>query len=70
MSWKVIKINRSINNIDLIHNEFCNEIGKARGEAIKLNSSITNIDLSWNTLGKEGGKAIREAINIIHLSRL
>ena len=61
---EALKINSSLNTIDLRDNNIGNEVIKYLSESLKINSSLKKIYLDKNKIGNEGIKYLSESLKI------
>lgn len=59
-----IKVNASLQHLELRNNDFTCRGGKALAEALTVNVVLKHLDLHSNNLGAEGGKALAEAVKV------
>jgi hypothetical protein len=61
---EALKVNSTLQTIDLDYNGIGDEGAKAAAEAIKVNSTLQTIYLDYNGIGDGGAKAVAEAIKV------
>ena len=61
---KLLKVNSTLQSLDLSFNNLGETGGQAIAEALKLNSTLQTLNLYGNKLGETGGQAIAEALKV------
>ena len=57
-----LKVNNTVKELYLSHDNFGDEEIKYLSEALKVNNSLTKLNLSYNNIGDEGIKYLSEAL--------
>jgi len=59
-----LKLNTSLQQLDLSHNKIGVEGGRTLSEALKINTTLQNLNLTYNKLRDEGARALSEALKV------
>ncbi|RUP48439.1 hypothetical protein BC936DRAFT_144557, partial [Jimgerdemannia flammicorona] len=61
---KALKMNRSLQNLDLWKSDVGENGASALAEALKTNTSLKNLDIKENGIGKDGASALAEVLKM------
>eukprot|EP00434_Breviolum_minutum_P023836 symbB.v1.2.021029.t1/scaffold1798.1/size163522/8 len=59
-----LRLNKILTNVDMAHQNICDEKLKALADAFRVNKTVTKVNLCYNEFGDDGLKALASAMEV------